>query len=140
MVEDTYLPPQYGPLEFLRRIKTDQLSVFTPEIFSRNLIYSKLLFLDSFLVIKPDYIEQVLLTNQQNYVKSRFVQRLLGPVLGEGLFNAEGGLWRRQRRIASPAFQHRRIEGFVDIMAESSAALAERWAKRSEPFDLAADM
>ena len=140
MVEDTYLPPQYGPLEFLRRIKTDQLSVFTPEVFRRNLIYSKLLFLDSFLVIKPDYIEQVLLTNQQNYVKSRFVQRLLGPVLGEGLFTAEGELWRRHRRIASPAFQHRRIEGFVDIMAESSAALVARWAKRQEPFDLAADM
>lgn len=140
MAENTYLPPQYGPLEFLRRIKTDQLSVFTPEVFHRNLIYSKLLFLDSFLVIKPDYIERVLLTNQQNYVKSKFVQRLLGPALGEGLFTAEGEAWRRQRRIASPAFQHRRIEGFIDIMAECSEALAAAWAKRSGPFDVAADM
>jgi len=140
LAEDTYLPPQYGPLEFLRRVRTDQLSVFTPEVFRRNLIYSKLLFLDSFLVIKPDYIERVLLTNQQNYVKSKFVQRLLGPVLGEGLFTAEGEAWRRQRRIASPAFQHRRIEGFVEIMADCAEAVAVRWAKRTEPFDVAAEM
>lgn len=140
MVEDTYLPPQYGPIEFIRRIRRDQLSVFTPEVFSRNLIYSKLLFLNSFLVIKPDYIEQVLLTNQQNYVKSQFVQRLLGPVLGQGLFTAEGELWRRHRRIASPAFQHRRVEGFVDIMAESSVSVADRWAKQTGPLDIAGEM
>jgi cytochrome P450 len=140
MIEDTYLARQYGPIEFIRRIRRDQLSVFTPEIFSRNLIYSKLLFLDSFLVIKPDYIEQVLLTNQQNYVKSHFVQRLLGPVLGQGLLTAEGELWRRHRRIASPAFQHRRVEGFVDIMAECSETLAARWANQSGPFDIAGEM
>src|SRR5579859_1948704 len=52
------MPPQYGPLEFIRRIRADQLSVFTPEVFRRNLIYNKLLFLHSFLVIKPDYIER----------------------------------------------------------------------------------
>jgi cytochrome P450 len=140
VVEDVYLPPQYGPIEFLRRIRSDQLSVFSPEIFKRHLVYSKLLFLNSFLVIKPDYIEQVLLTNQQNYVKSQFVQRLLGPALGEGLFTAEGELWRRHRRIASPAFQHRRVEGFVDIMAECSAAMADRWARQSASLDIAAEM
>lgn len=140
VVENTHIPPQYGPLEFLRRVRNDQLSVFTPEVFRRNLIYNKLLFLHSFLVIKPDYIEQVLLTNQQNYVKSQFVQRLLGPVLGNGLFTAEGEVWRRHRRIASPAFQHRRVEGFADIMAECASALAERWAKQSGPLDVAAEM
>jgi len=140
LAENIHIPPQYGPLEFLRRIRSDQLSVFTPEVFRRNLIYNKLLFLDSFLVIKPDYIERVLLTNQQNYVKSKFVQRLLGPVLGEGLFTAEGETWRRHRRIASPAFQHRRIEGFVALMAESAEAVAARWARLTQPFDVAAEM
>lgn len=140
MIEDTYFPPQYGPLEFVRRIRADQLSVFVPAIFERNLIYNKILFLHSFLVIKPDYIEQVLLTNQQNYEKSQFVQRLLGPVLGQGLFTAEGELWRRHRRIASPAFQHKRVEGFVDIMAGCAQALADRWARQTGPFDVAADM
>jgi len=140
LVENVQFQREFGLLEFIRRARTNQLSLFAPGVFQRNLVYSRLLFLDSFLVIKPDYIERVLLTNQQNYEKSHFVRRLLGPVLGDGLFTAEGEAWRRQRRIASPAFQHRRIEGFVDIMAECSAALAERWRRHQGPLDIAAEM
>ena len=139
-VEDTFFARRFGPLELVRRARTNQLSLFAPELFGRNLLYSKLLFLDSFLVNHPDYIERVLLTNQQNYQKSHFVRRLLGPVLGQGLFTAEGELWRRQRRIAAPAFQHRRIEGFVDIMADAAEALVERWRGKRGVFDLSAEM
>jgi cytochrome P450 len=139
-VEDTYFPRRFGPLELVRRARTNQLSLFGPELFGRNLLYSRLLFLDSFLVNHPDYIERVLLTNQQNYAKSHFVRRLLGPVLGQGLFTAEGEFWRRQRRIAAPAFQHRRIEGFVDIMADAAEARIGRWRGREGGFDLSAEM
>src|SRR5262252_5433455 len=100
-VEDTYLAPRFGLIEFFRRIRTDQLSTLPPEVFGRNLIHTRLLFLHSYLVNKPEYIEHVLLTNQANYRKSVFLRHMLGPVLGDGLLISEGEFWRRRRRIAA---------------------------------------
>jgi hypothetical protein len=94
-VEDTYLAPQFGMLEFLRRLREDQLSVLVPELFGRNLVSFNHLFLHGFLINKPEYIEHVLLTNHSNYSKSRFLRRVLGPLLGEGLLISEGEFWRR---------------------------------------------
>src|SRR5215468_8007503 len=104
-VEDTYFPPRFGLIEFIRRMRSDQLSVLPPEIFGRNLLHSRFLFLHSFLVNKPEYIEH-----------------MLGPLLGEGLLISEGELWRRQRRIAAPAFHARRIADFVATMASCTEA------------------
>jgi cytochrome P450 len=133
--------PRLGLFEFIRRVREDQLSVIDPELYAADLTYSRILFLHSFLVNKPEYIEQVLLTNHANYRKSHFQRNLLGPLLGEGLLTSEGDFWRRQRRIAAPAFHSRRISAFVATMQACSEALLARWGARSgEPFDVAADM
>ena len=139
-VEDTFIARQFGPIEFFRRLREDQLSILVPEIFSRNIIYSRLLFLHSFLINRPEYIEHVLLANHQNYRKSQFLRNLLGPLLGDGLLISEGSLWQRQRRIAAPAFHHRRIAEFVTAMASRAAATLERWHGRTEPFDITTEM
>jgi cytochrome P450 len=139
-VEDTYVKPQFGLIEFLRRIREDQLSVLTPELFGRNMTYARLLFLDDFLIIKPEYIEHVLLTNRVNYQKSQFLRHLLGPLLGNGLLISEGEFWRRQRRIAAPAFHSRRIADFIATMGSCSEAALARWPTMTQPFDIAAEM
>ncbi len=139
-VEDTYLPPRFGLIEFTRRVRTDQLSVLRPEAFGRSLLHSRFLFLHSFLVNKPDYIEHVLLTNQANYRKSDFLRRMLGPLLGQGLLISEGELWRHQRRLAAPAFHARRIAEFVATMASCTEAMLGRWRTIPQPFDVATEM
>src|SRR5262249_12957140 len=121
-------------------MRTDQLSVLPPEIFGRNLLHSRFLFLHSFLVNKPEYIEHVLRTNQANYRKSDFLRRMLGPLLGDGLLISEGEAWRRQRRIAAPAFHARRSGDFVTTMASCTEAMLARWRTISQPFDVAAEM
>ena len=138
--EDTYFPPQFGLIEFLRRVRTDQLSTLVPELFGRAMIYNRLLFLHSFLINKPEYIEHVLLTNHVNYSKSHFLRRMLGPILGNGLLTSEGELWRRQRHIAAPAFHSKRIAGFVDTFASCTQTMLARWRTRTQPFDVAAEM
>jgi cytochrome P450 len=139
-VEDTYFPPQFGLIEFLRRVRTDQLSTLTPELFGRAMIYNRLLFLHSFLINKPEYIEHVLLTNQRNYRKSDFLRRILGPLLGDGLLISEGEFWRRQRRIAAPAFHAKRIAEFVTAMTSCTATTLAGWRSMTGPFDIAAEM
>jgi cytochrome P450 len=140
LVEDVYLARRFGLIEFVRRLRKDRLSILTPEVFSRNLVRNRLLFLDSFLVNKPEYIEQVLLTNQQNYGKTQLARTLLGPLLGNGLLLSEGAFWRRQRAIAAPTFQPKRIAGFVDVMAAEAEATAARWRDKTEAFDVASEM
>src|SRR5579862_1151773 len=132
--------PRLGLIEFVRRVRTDQLLVIDPQLYGEELTYSRILFLHSFLVNKPEYIEQVLLTNQANYRKSHFQRNLLGPLLGNGLLISEGELWRRQRRIAAPAFHSRRIAEFLATMGACSEAMLERWRGLSGPFDVAAEM
>jgi len=139
-VEDTYLAPRFGLIEFLRRVREDQLSTLGPEVFDRNLLQFRVLFLHTFLVIKPDYIERVLLTHHSNYGKSNFVRHLLGPLLGKGLFISEGETWRRQRRIAAPAFHNRRVADFVATMSACAEATLARWRTIGQPFDVAAEM
>jgi len=132
--------PRLGLIEFIRRVREDQLSVIDPALYGEDLTYSRILFLHSFLVNKQEYIEQVLLTNHANYRKSDFLRNLLGPLLGEGLLISEGEFWRRQRRIAAPAFHARRIGEFVATMQASTQAMLARWPRPGEPFDVAAEM
>jgi cytochrome P450 len=139
-VEDTYLARQFGLFELLRRVREDQLSVLTPAVFARRLIRFRLLRVQYFVVNWPDYIEHVLLTNAQNYVKGRFAEALLGPIVGEGLLISEGEAWRRRRRIEAPAFHHRSIAGLVDEMAHCTRSMLARWDRRTEPFDVASEM
>ena len=139
-VEDTYVAPQFGLIEFFRRLREDQLSILVPDLFCRNMSYNRLLFLHSFLINKPEYIEHVLVTNHANYRKSHFLRHMLGPLLGDGLLISEGEFWRRQRRIAAPAFHHKRIADFVGTMVACTDATLARWHTKTEPFDVAADM
>jgi cytochrome P450 len=140
LIENTNVAPRFGRIEFLRRVREDQLSILTPELFSQNIAYSRILFLHSFLINKPEYIEHVLLTNQRNYRKSDFLRRILGPLLGDGLLISEGEFWRRQRRIAAPAFHAKRIAEFVTAMTSCTATTLAGWRSMTGPFDIAAEM
>lgn len=140
LIETTSVTPRFRWFEFLRQVREDQLSILTPELFGQDIAYNRILFLHSFLINKPEYIEHVLLSHQRNYRKSDFLRRILGPLLGEGLLISEGEFWRRQRRIAAPAFHAKRVADFVSAMTSCTDATLARWRQMSGPFDVAAEM
>ncbi|MFC4543389.1 cytochrome P450 [Halosolutus amylolyticus] len=76
----------------------------------------------------PDYIEQVLVQNNQNYVKGARFQNVLGPVTGDGILNSEGAVWRRNRHLIQPAFNPGRIEEYASMMTEFTEEALESWA------------
>ena len=78
------------------------------------------------LVSHPDLVEQILVTHNKSYQKDSFMQNLR-PVLGEGLLSSEGDFWRRQRRLAQPAFHRDRIAAYAGIMVEYAARLGGTW-------------
>jgi cytochrome P450 len=90
---------------------------------------------------EPEYIKHVLVTNNRNYIKDP-ATRKLSLSLGNGLLTSEGDFWRRQRRIAQPAFHKKRIEMMTERMLIETEKMLEKWAQKSpeEAFDLSEDM
>src|ERR1700726_373594 len=58
---------------------------------------------DFYLFNHPDYIREVLVTQDRNFIKWFSIDRIK-EVLGEGLFVSEGEFHMRQRRLSQPAF------------------------------------
>ncbi|WP_137286821.1 cytochrome P450 [Halorussus salinisoli] len=87
----------------------------------------------------PDHIEHVLVQNNGNYVKGEAFQETLGPVLGNGLLNAEGEFWRRQRHLVEPAFHPDRISTYAEMMVDASERGTTGW-RDGETRDVHAEM
>ncbi|WP_128478874.1 cytochrome P450 [Halorussus pelagicus] len=75
----------------------------------------------------PDHIEQVLVQNNQNYVKGDSFQRTLSPITGDGILNSEGSVWRRNRHLIQPAFHPERIEEYAGMMTDATEELLSTW-------------
>lgn len=79
-----------------------------------------------FLLNHPDLIEEVLVTKNRAFLKGRGLGRTR-EVLGNGLLTSEGEFWRRQRRLAQPAFHNQRILHYGEIMQRRTAQMLDRW-------------
>jgi len=79
------------------------------------------------LLSHPDLVEDILVTRSKLWKKDRFLQTNLRPVLGEGLLSSEGDFWRKQRRLAQPAFHRDRIVAYAGIMVDHATRLARAW-------------
>jgi len=93
---------------------------------------------DVYLVSNPDWIKDILVTNQTNFTKSRFLERAK-VLLGEGLLTSEGEFHRRQRRLVQPAFHRDRLIGYASAMVETTAQTRESWTGGAQ-LDMAREM
>ena len=94
-----------------------------------------------YLVNDPNVVKHVLVDNPKAYTKSR---NYLGLkiVLGEGLLTSEGEHWRRQRKLAQPAFHRDKLAGFAEQMSTATRDMLLRWKREenSRPFCIHAEM
>jgi cytochrome P450 len=90
------------------------------------------------LISSAEYAHTVLVENAQHFVKSRGL-RLTRPLLGDGLLTSEHEFHRRQRKLISPGFQHRRVSTYGEVMAHYAESAAVGW-KDGETIDVAAAM
>ena len=86
----------------------------------------------------PDYIREVLVVQNDNFIKERTVQRTK-MLLGQGMITAEGAQHRSQRQVAQPAFHRQRIPEYAAVMVQEAAQLRDRW-RDGEQRDVAVDM
>lgn len=105
----------YGPIVRLR--------------FTRTTVY---------LINEPDYIKDVLVTNQRNFIKAKSL-RAHKRVFGNGLLTSDGDSWRYQRRLAQPAFHRESIAAYGDVMVSYTKRMLSTW-QESEIRDIHEDM
>jgi cytochrome P450 len=74
----------------------------------------------------PDHVRRVLYDHQKNYSRG-WHYRLLRSLLGNGLVASEGDHWRRQRRLAQPAFHRQRLSGYAQVMVDTTSNMLARW-------------
>jgi cytochrome P450 len=83
------------------------------------------------LLVDPAHIKQVMQDNESSYGKNTPGFEKIRRVLGNGLLTSEGAFWRRQRRIMQPAFHHKRLHGFAEVMVRCTSELATAWAREA---------
>lgn len=86
----------------------------------------------------PGYIREVLVVQNENFIKERTVQRTR-MLLGEGMITSEDAEHRAQRQVAQPAFHRQRIQEYATAMVDEAARARESW-KDGEQRDVAIDM
>jgi len=90
------------------------------------------------LLSHPDDIAEVLQHQNRRFHKGRAL-RLMQRVLGEGLLTSEDDFWRRQRRLAQPAFHRQRVAQYGVTMVDLTEGLLADWRDGVER-DTARDM
>lgn len=81
--------------------------------------------------------------NAANYARPAIMPRILRPMIGRGLFLAEAGEWRRQRRLLSPSFTPRNVNVLLPHFSAAAADLVReiegrRSCNLSDAFQVAA--
>ena len=116
----TGLPPRpkkahwfFGNVYYLLK---DPIPYFQESAAQFNGIYTLTSRLINLVVItEPEYVKHVMQDNNKNYIKW-FKNDVLELILGRGLLTSEGDFWRKQRRLAQPAFHKERLAKMVDTM------------------------
>ena len=124
-------------LGMMRDLQHDQLGTYEQAVADygdvvRLTVGPPLLRRDLYLVSHPDGVEQVLAGDPDGYTKNTPFYDEIAAYLGNGLLTSGGTRWRQQRRTVAPLFSHRRINGYVDVMAEEARRLADRCGVAAE--------
>ena len=76
-------------------------------------------------VFEPEYVQQILVEENEKFVKAGALQRAAAGFAEQGLVLTEGEAWRDQRVRIQPAFTPERIQQYANTMVE----YAERTAR-----------
>ena len=90
-----------------------------------DLVHLRLANQHAYIVSHPDAVRDVLVTNQNNFKKSRILERAR-VLLGQGLLTSEGEFHTRQRRLVQPAFHRDRLIHYADDMVACAVRAREQ--------------
>lgn len=119
-----------NPIPFLNKNRAEQGGIYLVPSRAKNIM----------VVQDPELVKYMLQDNNKNFIKS-FGYDVLAMLLGKGLLTSEGDFWRKQRRMAQPAFHKERLNAMVSSMVSCTKDyIGKLEAKRGQEVDLAKEM
>jgi cytochrome P450 len=119
--------PHIRPLkafEFVVTMARNPLAIWSEAAFTEPVIRTQWLGEPIIVINDPAAIRHVMVDNARNYGMQPLRQRVLRPILRDGLLTAEGELWRRTRKSIAPVFAPRNTQGLAQAMLVRSTAFA----------------
>ncbi|KAH7291711.1 hypothetical protein KP509_29G029800 [Ceratopteris richardii] len=113
--------PLVGCLPFIL-LNKHRLYEWTCEVFDRSASLTIRLTMGSsvfFSTIDPQCIEHILKSKFSSYPKGPSFYPYFDELLGRGIFNCDGSLWRFQRKVASHVFTSASLRDFVVDVADT---------------------
>jgi cytochrome P450 len=139
-VKNGRIPP--GPQEKYR-VTDDLLDWMSCQFRIFGDIYKASVYGTSVYAIRDiEFAHHVLVENWQNYVKGQIIKRV-AFLLGNGLMVSKGDLWKRQRRMIQPAFNHESIGPLTKLITVVNSELLKKWqlaARRNESVNVTRDV
>lgn len=91
-------------------------------------------------VNEPEAIRHILVSHPENYPKDDNQLAVLKPLLGEGLLTSDGEIWRQNRKLAAPLFQHSSVKDFAPAFVKAAQKSVERVLAEAGPFHIDREM
>ncbi len=120
---------RYRRLALLRRVAQECGDIGAFRIGPRTVI----------LLNAAELAHAVLVEHAYDFEKTPNFRTFGRPLLGNGLLTSENEFHKRQRKLVAPAFQHRRIAAYADIMVNYAGRLQQEWAD-GQIIDVAREM
>ncbi|KAJ7146987.1 cytochrome P450, partial [Mycena epipterygia] len=79
---------------------------------------------DYIITTEPEHIKLILATDFGNYVKGNALRECMASVLGTGVFNSDGEMWKFHRGATRPFFNRDRISDFEIFAHHADRAIA----------------
>jgi cytochrome P450 len=130
----------FGHATMLRNDAIGRLHAFIRD--NGNIFSLKVPFFKVVIASNPEHARHLLQDNSKNYHKSRAYD-MLKPLLGLGLLTSEGSFWKKQRKLAQPAFHKRKLDEWTEMMVERAQHTLEHirpYAIRGEALDMLPEM
>jgi len=103
-----------------------------------DIVYLKIGRIETVLLNDLDAIQSVLQTQAKFYHKGPGYERLR-TLIGQGLLTSEGDFWRKQRKLAAPAFHAKQIAHALSQIAPFIEEKVKSW-KHGSPVSITREM
>jgi len=103
-------PEELSPLKLLYGSIQNSLAIWPDLAFDVGFSRNKLLGIETVLINDPAGVHHVMSSNASNYIRPAMMSRIMRPLIGRGLFLAEGTEWRQQRRQLAPCFTPHNVD------------------------------
>jgi len=138
-------PPRHskplGPVGFVLTMARNPLAIWGQGAFREPIIKTEWLGVPTVIISDPAAIRHMMVENAKNYGMQPLRQRVLRPILRDGLLTAEGDLWRRARKSLAPIFAPRNVAPLGQVILKRSELFANALGSRAgDVVDIAEQM